>query len=122
MKKITIIFVLILAMSIVQACHDELSQVSNMNQPRVDALNGELGLAAFAKGGVYLNGVGGYYPTLDDGLLSGNNLGGLVLIVAGLHDSMGDLIYVPWGNNSFKFADNPTDITLNDGTVVPMPI
>jgi hypothetical protein len=122
MKKIIILFALILSMSIIQSCHDELSQVSNINQPRVDALNGELGLAAFAKGGVYLNGVGGYYPTVDDGLLSGNSLGGLVLIVAGLHDSMGDLIYVPWGNNSFKFADNPTDFTLDDNSVVTMPI
>src|SRR5260221_4147683 len=122
MKKIIVLLTLILSTGIIQSCHDELSQVSNVNQPRVDALNGELGLAAFAKGGVYLNGVGGYYPTLDDGLLSGNSLGGLVLIVAGLHDSMGDLIYVPWGNNSFKFADNPTDFTLHDNSVVTMPI
>ncbi|MGC4022906.1 MAG: RagB/SusD family nutrient uptake outer membrane protein [Cyclobacteriaceae bacterium] len=46
----------------------------------------------------------------------------MLLITNGLHDALGDLIFVPWGNNSFKFADNPTDITLDDMSVNPMPI
>jgi hypothetical protein len=78
---------------------------------------------AFAKGGVYFNSFssgftsGAYYATLDDGLGEG-----MQLIVSGMHDSMGDLYFVPWGNNSFKFLDNPTSWTLDDGTVVPNPI
>jgi len=117
MKKILKLFVVILLLSAAQSCHDELSKVSNVNQPTVAALSGEVGITQYAKGGVYLNGIGGYYPTLDDGLGEG-----LLLIANGLHDALGDLIFVPWGNNSFKFADNPTDIKLDDGTVVPMPI
>ena len=30
------------------------------------------------------------------------------------NNSMGDLIYVPWGNNNFKYIDNPTDFELDD--------
>lgn len=124
MKKISKVFVLLLALFIM-SCHDELSKVSNINQPKEEALKGELGLTSFAKGGVFYNGFGGngggtapaYYPTLDDGLGEG-----MLLIVYGLHDSMGDLIYIPWGNNSYKFADNPTSFTLDDNSVVPMPI
>jgi hypothetical protein len=81
-------------------------------------------LEAFAKGGTYLNGVGNYYASVDDqlGPRVGKNLGYLTTIIFGLHESMGDVIYIPWGNQNFKFADNPTDITLDDNTVVPMPI
>ncbi|HEV8512910.1 MAG TPA: RagB/SusD family nutrient uptake outer membrane protein [Cyclobacteriaceae bacterium] len=124
MKKISKVFILLISLFIV-SCHDELSKVSNTNQPTPAALQGELGLTSFAKGGVYYNGFGGngggtapaYYPTLDDGLGEG-----MLLIVYGLHDAMGDLIFIPWGNNDFKFADNPTSFTLDDNSVVPMPI
>lgn len=120
MKKTTKIFVLMLSLFVI-SCHDELSKVSNINQPTAAALQGAAGLASFAKGGVYMNGLGGYYPTVDDGLLT-SNLGGMFLIFNAFHESMGDLIYVPWGNNDFKFADNPTYFILDDNSKVPMPI
>src|SRR5258706_9213296 len=108
MKKIMIIMMLIVAISVMQACHDELSKVSNISQPSVDALKGEIGLAAFAKGGVYMNGIGGYYPTLDQQLLSHfpRGFGGGTVILNGLPDALGGLSFVPRGNNTFKFADN----------------
>ncbi|MEO7988076.1 MAG: RagB/SusD family nutrient uptake outer membrane protein [Chryseolinea sp.] len=100
-----------------QSCKDDLADVKNTNAPTLESLKGEPGILALSKGGIYINGFGGYYNTIDDGL--GN---GLHLIVYGMHDAMGDLIYVPWGNNNFKYLDNPTDFTLDDNTVVPMPI
>lgn len=124
MEKITKIFIVLLLMIVAQSCHDELSKVTNVNAPTIAALSTEIGLAQYAKGGVYYNGFGGnsgtgpaYYPTLDDGLGEG-----MLLIVNGLHDALGDLIFVPWGNNSFKFADNPTQITLDDNSVNHMPV
>ncbi len=100
-----------------QSCKDELSSITNTNAPTLESLKRETGIYSFAKGGIYINGFGGYYGSIDDGL--GN---GLHLIVYGMHDAMGDLIYIPWGNNNFKYIDNPTDFTLDDNTVVPMPI
>jgi hypothetical protein len=107
-----------------QACKQELADVTNKNEPTDVALKTEAGLEAFAKGGTYLNGVGNYYTSVDDqlGPRTGKNLGFLTTIIMGLHEAMGDVVYIPWGNQSFKFADNPTDITLDDNTVVPMPI
>jgi len=128
MKNAIKITSLLVTMLLAQACHDELSKVSNVNQPTVGALGSENGLAQFAKGGIYWNGFGAnsgavtgggpaYYPSLDDGLGEG-----MLSIVFGLHDAMGDLIFIPWGNNDMKFADNPTDFTLDDNSVHTMPI
>lgn len=100
---------------VAQACKDELADIKNTNNPTLESLKGEPGVLALSKGGIFINGFGGYYNTIDDGL--GN---GLHMIVYGMHDAMGDLIYAPWGNNNFKFLDNPTDFTLDDNTVVPM--
>ncbi|MFX5530302.1 hypothetical protein ABTD83_20685, partial [Acinetobacter baumannii] len=55
--------------------------------------------------------------SLDDGLGFG-----MLLIVQGFHEGMGDNIFVPWGNNSFKFADNPLSVKLDDGSIVNNPI
>jgi hypothetical protein len=122
-KKILYIIVGLLVISW-QSCKNELEEVTNKNEPTVVALKTEAGLVAFAKGGTYLNGIGYYYTSVDDqlGPRAGKNVGYLTTIIFGLHESMGDVIYIPWGNQDFKFADNPTDIKLDDNTVVPMPI
>jgi starch-binding outer membrane protein, SusD/RagB family len=111
------LFLLSSMLLIGQSCQDELSKVSTQNVPTFDALNGEIGLEALAKGGIFVNGFGGSYNSINDGLGTG-----FQLLVYGMHEAMGDVIYVPWGNNNFKFLDNPTDITLDDGTVKLMPI
>lgn len=115
-SKITYLLAVLFVFA-VQSCKDDLADVKNTNAPTLESLKGEPGILALSKGGIFINGFGGYYNTIDDGL--GN---GLHLIVYGMHDAMGDLIYVPWGNNNFKYLDNPTDFTLDDNTVVPMPI
>jgi hypothetical protein len=124
MKKKIIYLAFALSVLSVQSCRDELVDVTNKNEPTAAALNTEAGLIAFAKGGTYLNGIGYYYTSVDDqlGPRTGRNLGYLTTMIFGLHESMGDVIYVPWGNQDFKFANNPTDITLDDNTNVPMPI
>lgn len=122
MKRIIII--LFACFTFLTGCKDELSEVVNKNEPGVKALNNEAGLTAFAKGGTYMTGFGIYYASIDDqlGSRSGKNLGYFTTQVYGLHESMGDVIYVPWGNQSFRYANNPTDFTLDDGTLSLNPI
>jgi hypothetical protein len=122
-KKISYLIVGLTLLS-VGACKDELAEVTNKNEPTAAALGTEAGLISFAKGGTYMNGIGTYYASIDDqlGPRIGKNLGYFTTIVYGLHEAMGDVVFVPWGNQNFKFANNPTDITLDDNTNVPMPI
>ncbi|HTJ53391.1 MAG TPA: RagB/SusD family nutrient uptake outer membrane protein [Cyclobacteriaceae bacterium] len=105
------------------ACKEELSKVTNVNEPTDVALKSRSGLIALGKGGLYMS-MGNYYASVDDqlGPRAGKNLGYFTTVVYGLHEAMGDVIFIPWGNQSYKFADNPTDITLDDNTNVPMPI
>ncbi|MGC4022905.1 MAG: hypothetical protein QM734_13645 [Cyclobacteriaceae bacterium] len=67
MKKSNKILLILLLMFLAQACHDELSNVTNVNAPRAVALNTEDGLSQYAKGGIFWNGLGGN---------SGNTSGG----------------------------------------------
>ncbi len=121
MKK-RIIFLTLIAL--LAGCKDELSDVVNKNEPNETALTYEAGLAAFGKGGVYMTGFGTFYASVDDqlGPRTGKNLGYVTMMIYGLHESMGDVIYVPWGNQSFRYANNPTDFTLDDGSIVHNPI
>jgi hypothetical protein len=107
-----------------QACKDELAEVTNKNEPTAAALGTEAGLIAFGKGGTYISGIGNYYASVDDqlGPRTGKNLGYLTVQIFGMHEAMGDVIYVPWGNQSFRYADNPTDFTLDDGSLNTNPI
>lgn len=122
--KHTKMYIAIGLLLLTQACKNELTEVVNKNEPLETALSTEAGLVAYAKGGAYINGVGNYYASVDDqlGPRTGRNLGYLTGQIFGLHDAMGDIIYIPWGNQSYRFANNPTDITIDDGTNVPMPI
>lgn len=124
MNKKIYLAIFCITLVFVQGCKDELKDVVNKNEPLSSALKTEPGLIAYAKGGTYINGVGTYYASVDDqlGPRTGKNLGFLTGQIFGLHEAMGDIVYIPWGNQSYRFADNPTDITIDDGTVVPMPI
>jgi hypothetical protein len=116
MKKILILS-LGLALVVMQSCSKKELEVTNLNQPSLDVLNSEAGVLGYAKG-FYKIGFGDQaVSSLDDGLGFG-----MLLIVQGFHEGMGDNIFVPWGNNSFKFADNPIAVTLDNGTRVPNPI
>ncbi|MBA4054545.1 MAG: hypothetical protein C0490_07530, partial [Marivirga sp.] len=109
---------------LLQSCKEELADVINKNEPTAAALGTESGLIAFGKGGTYISGIGNYYASADDqlGPRAGKNLGYLTNLIFGMHEAMGDVIYIPWGNQSFRFADNPTDFTLDDGSVITNPI
>ena len=102
------------------SCKKDLT-VTNTNEPSLDALNAETGVINFAAGGVYIAGFGdethNYVKTVDDQLGMG-----FMMLVIGNHESLGDNIYIPWGNNSFKFNDNPQWWKLDDGTTVQNPI
>lgn len=122
MKKNIKIFLVTWSLLSLQACKTELQEVTNINQPSVDVLTSEAAVLQFAKGGVYINGIQSFYGAIDDGLLSSIAGSGYLLYVYGFHESMGDVIYVPWGNANFKYIDNPTSFKLDDGSTVNNPI
>lgn len=117
MKKKIIYFALAVGLFLPQACQDELSAVKNTNSPTDVAFNTEKGILQLATGGVFINGFGGTYGSINDGLGTG-----FQVLVYGMHDSMGDLLYVPWGNNNFKYLDNPQDWTMDDNSIIANPI
>jgi len=91
--------------------------VTNLNNPSYSVLQTESGILSFASG-FYKIGFGDQsVASLDDGLGFG-----MLTIVYGFHESMGDNIYIPWGNNNFKFADNPQWVKLDNGDTVFNPI
>ena len=117
MKKILFIITLTTGLFGFQSCQKTELEVTNLNQPSLDVLNSESGVIGYAKG-FYKIGFGDQYvSSLDDGLGMG-----MLLIVQAFHEGMGDNVFVPWGNNSFKFADNPISVTLDNGTKVLNPI
>ncbi|NOS57130.1 MAG: hypothetical protein HOP37_12860, partial [Cyclobacteriaceae bacterium] len=117
MKNKIIYFALVIGLFLPQACQDELSAVKNTNSPTAIAFNTEKGILQLATGGVFINGFGGTYTSINDGLGTG-----FQILVYGMHDSMGDLFYVPWGNNNFKYIDNPQDWKMDDNSIVTNPI
>lgn len=116
MKNI-IILIFCFGLLAMQSCKKTSLEVVNRNLPSLDALNSEAGVISYAKG-FYKIGFGDQaVASLDDGLGYG-----MLLIVLGAHESMGDNLYIPWGNNNFKYVDNPQWVKLDNGTIVNNPI
>jgi hypothetical protein len=116
--KYYVILVVLITAAI--SCKKDLS-VSNTNEPSLDVLNSESGVMNFAAGGIFIAGFGdethNYIKTVDDQLGMG-----FMMLVIGNHEALGDNLYIPWGNNSFKFNDNPLTWKLDNGTVIQNPI
>ena len=91
------------------SCQDQLD-VDNPNEPTPTALNSESGIYQAATG-IYAN------------LFFQNNVGDFdfLWVAHAMHESMGDAIYIPWGNFSWRWANQPSSITLDDNTVVLPP-
>lgn len=85
------------------ACQDDLDVV-NPNEPTLDVLNTEEGLKRSMLG---------IYDVFAD--LN------YIWLALTHHEVMGDALYVPWGNFSWRWANQPTSITLDDGTVITPP-
>ncbi|WP_026770071.1 RagB/SusD family nutrient uptake outer membrane protein [Asinibacterium sp. OR53] len=116
-KNKSFILLGLLSAAMIMSCSKKDLDVTNLNQPSYGVLNSESGILSYAKG-FYKIGFGDQsVGSLDDGLGFG-----MLLIVQGFHEGMGDNIFVPWGNNSFKFADNPLSVKLDDGSIVNNPI
>jgi hypothetical protein len=102
MKKI-VKYISLIALVLSYSCSKDQLDVANPNDPTFDAIESESGFTQLATG-VY-NGMAN----------------GLYWIAFGYHECMGDAIYIPWGNFSWRWANQPTSITLDDNTVVPPP-
>ena len=120
MKYFKYLFIVVAFISTIISCKKDLT-VTNNNEPSLDALNSETGVINYAAGGVFIAGFGdethNSVQTINDQLGQG-----FMMLVIGGHESLGDNIYIPWGNNSFKFSDNPQSWKLDNGTVIPNPI
>lgn len=85
------------------SCSDAELDVANPNSPTFDAVESESGLNQLASGVYAASGSFFHWITFA------------------YHEAMGDAIYIPWGNWSFRWVNQPTSITLDDGTVVTPP-
>lgn len=109
MKKTTLILVVLAMSNLFYSCSKSQLDVRNPNNPTYDALNTESGLLQLA-GGVYNNDV-----TVGDAFYN------FYWVAMAHHENMADAIYTPWGNYAWRWANQPTSITLDDGTVVTPP-
>ncbi len=97
----------LLAFVLLYSCTEEELDVSNPNDPTFDAIETEAGLTQLATG---------VYNHATFGVAWGYHW-----VVQAYHEAMGDAMYIPWGNFGFRWANQPTSITLDDGTVVLPP-
>ena len=81
-------------------CADSLD-VTNENDPPIEVLQSEEGLRRLALG----------VWAFDNGQV----IGDYNWIAQTLHSVMGDELVVPWGNFTWRWANQPTSITYNDG-------
>ncbi|MCB0612978.1 MAG: RagB/SusD family nutrient uptake outer membrane protein, partial [Phaeodactylibacter sp.] len=105
MKKLLIKFLFVLPLLVPVACSDNLNVV-NPNEPTLGVLDSEEG---------FLRLMLGTYDAFDGVTCN------FPWIVSAHHECMGDAIYIPWGNFSWRWANQPTKIILDDGTVVTPP-
>lgn len=83
-------------------CADELD-IQNPNEPQLDILNTEDGIRRAMLGTYDFRTEQYTWYALTH------------------HEVMGDVLYVPWGNVSWRWSAQPTSITLDDGTVILPP-
>lgn len=83
-------------------CADELD-IQNPNEPQLDILNTEDGLRRAM--------LGTYDFRTEQ----------YTWYAMTHHEVMGDVLYVPWGNVSWRWSAQPTSITLDDGTLITPP-
>lgn len=102
MKKLinilSIVFLLIFS-----SCSTDQLDISNPNDPTFDAIETESGINQLATG-VYS--------------ASNNTFHWLAFAN---HEIMGDALFIPWGNFGWRWVNQPTSITLDNGTVITPP-
>lgn len=100
-SKFSFLFVLF-AVFFFAGCADELD-IQNPNEPQLDILNTEDGIRRAMLGTYDFRTEQYTWYALTH------------------HEVMGDVLYVPWGNVSWRWSAQPTSITLDDGTVTLPP-
>lgn len=104
MKKLLIKLLFVLPLLVPVGCSDNLDVV-NPNEPTLDVLDSEAGFLRLTLGGPY-NAFANWWFSW---------------VATAHHECMGDAIYIPWGNFSWRWSNQPTKIILDDGTVVTPP-
>ncbi|TPN81754.1 RagB/SusD family nutrient uptake outer membrane protein [Aquimarina algicola] len=106
-------FILIIIITFfISSCDNDQLEVQNLNDPRFDVLETESGLISLATGVYQAN-----IDADDDPFIDYD----FAWQVQAYHECMADAIYIPFGNWSFRWTNQPTSITLDDGTLVTPP-
>ncbi len=112
MKNFLKLVITIIMISIIASCSKDSLNIENKNNPTFAVLETEDGLVQLASG-VYDSAITLGVPI--------DNWYDFYWMTQGYHESMADAIYIPWGNWGWRWANQPTSITLDDGTVVTPP-
>jgi hypothetical protein len=102
MKKI-INLAFIISILVFSNCSNQELDVSNPNNPTFSAIETASGINQLASGVYLASGLTFHWFAMAN------------------HEIMGDAIYTPWGNYGWRWVNQPTSITLDDGTVVTPP-
>ncbi len=89
------------------ACDFTDLDVQNPNEPTPEVLFTEAGVQRLSAG---------FYEAFDRGVPSN-----FIWNVQVYHESMGDALVMPWGNWQYRWVNQPSQITLDNGTVVTPP-
>ena len=103
MKNLKIYLSIILLALTTQSCKKSILDLSNPNSPGINSLESEEGLRRTALGIYGKFGLEYWW------------------IAQGYHNSMGDSYFISAGNYSWRWANQPTSITLGNGTVLTPP-
>ena len=103
MKKLKISLSILLLLFITQSCKKSILDLSNPNSPGLTSLETEEGLKRASLGVYGKFGLEYWW------------------IAQGYHDIMGDSYFISAANFSWRWANQPTSITLSDGSVLTPP-
>ncbi len=103
MKKLKISLSILLLLFITQSCKKSILDLSNPNSPGLGSLATEEGLKRASLGIYGKFGLSYWW------------------VAQGYHNIMGDSYFISAGNNSWRWANQPTTITLSNGTVLTPP-
>ncbi|WP_075342591.1 RagB/SusD family nutrient uptake outer membrane protein [Tenacibaculum agarivorans] len=120
MKSINKISLILLTISIIWGCEDNLLDTNiepiNNNLPALSSLNSVDGLTTFSRS-MY------DFLATDDVFqdIGNENESPMLWFTYGYHETMGDVMTMPWGNFGGRWVNQAASVTLDDGSVVNPP-
>ncbi len=115
MKNIIKSILILIVTTLIWSCQDNLLDTNiepvNNNLPDLNSLKTVDGLTTYSRG-IYRSIASNVAATNDSPML---------WFVYGYHETMGDNLTMPWGNFGGRWINQPSSVTLDDGSVVLPP-